>query len=268
MLHFCMDSGGVRTKNWPKIYDHNYILSIILSHFSLFLIGESQTELVAIAFTTSMYKCLEVLNQPATDFFERLKNQSLSSPQQSPILQSNEVVAAMILGVKAGTRFKRPKLTSSRDKMLLIFYDSVERYESLNDLMEEFNSIFSWPLFTRKSFTMTKVCCYVYLLLRHPLDSAFPGLVVFLYAAIAIFAKFGGILSLMASVRGESQRFLKEWKKVLLVLSPNEISEEERRLERCFRLQFKIGNFYTVKSQTLLTFSSVVLTYLIILLQL
>lgn len=196
-----------------------------------------------------MSSCLKILSQPATDFHRRHIESKLNPSY----------------GQHAGYIH-----ITEKAHLIEIFHDSVTRFEHLKSLIDDFNYIFCWPLSTRKAFTMAKVCCYVYLLLKRPKDSGFPTAFVFFYAPVAIFAKFGVILNSMGEVQRETKNFVKEWSKILLLVRPRkaDVIEEERMLNNCYPFGFKMGNFYTVNPQTLLTFCSVVLTYLIILLQL
>lgn len=155
-----------------------------------------------------------------------------------------------------------------KEEILEIFHDSVERFEQLRTGIEEFNAVFSWVLFVRQALTMVKICCFCYLLLKGPSDTGFPGAVIFVYAVVAIYVKFGSILNGMGATMFETKEFATQWRKVLMVIAPLGRTEEEKKLNRCSPFGFRMGVFYTVKPHTLLTFSSVVLTYLILLLQL
>lgn len=234
-----------------------------------FALCENQIEILYTAFAKSVSSCLKILYMPAQIWHPYNPKTAPSSPCLHHVSKINLKTTNHQHKDEA-----KPSVTSV--DVLNTFEDSVEKFERLNSLVILFNKIFAWPMVVFKTFTMVRLCCYVYVILKHPqAQTAFPATVatqfqlcvVFPYAVFATCFKFGLSLTALGEVYSHSVKFLHCWKKLLMLLN-QQPNWRERLLKSCSRFGFHCGNLYTIRPQTILTFYSVTLTYLIILLQL
>lgn len=165
-------------------------------------------------------------------------------------------------------------------------------YRRLDQLVQEFCSIFKWPLFIYKATILMLLCLRNHVLLRlfsgassilSGTNNNFAG-TKFLCFYIPEIIKICFLLTQMGNVQAESESFRNKWKNSLWD-SDNDDNEGEyywkvhqfsnRRAlirnkikELCHPFGFQCGSFYFLQPWTILTFFSVATTYLIVLLQL
>jgi hypothetical protein len=199
--------------------------------FGTFLISESQGEFFFAIFSSSVSNVLTVLTTPTEidNLFE--------------IVSPAEVLEAI--------------------------QDSIYRYERLSLLMKKFNRTFSWTVFIYKAFTLSRTCCYVYVLLKLRDKTDSTSLLAIPYGVLALSARIILNLTSFGRVQILSERFKTAWTKVVLGMDPYSVVRIcERKLQGCTNFGVFCGNFYMIYPRTILTFYSVTMTYLIIFLQL
>lgn len=232
---------------WAKVMSGGFSLLMV----TLFVLCEGQIEVFFISFAQSISNCLQILTYPAEQWIG------------CECLTCN--VADNLHDINSGSCAKTScakgwKVLEKLDKRL-------SYYHELSILVKSFNRIFCWPISLYKVLTMLRLCCYVYVLLKHA-DYSFYGLLIFPYAALSLIIKFGIILMTLGNVPFMSKQFLKYWIRVVVQLERIPFSALERKLARVSKFGFMCGNFYIIRPHTVLTFFSVTLTYVIILLQL
>jgi hypothetical protein len=214
---------------------------------SLFTLSEGQVEILFPAFARSVNHCLEVIMLS-------------EGPPDSRLCKNCED--------------DDQKHHFSCDCWKLQILDQLEKsldqYEKLEALISEFNKIFSWPIIMYKSSAIVKMCSYAYIILKHSDSSGMWGYLIFPYALVILSSKVGIILSSFGSVEHQTELYFKSWKRIICELDQHDylVQKLERRLQGCTKFGITCGNFYTVYPHTILTFYSVTLTYLIIMLQL
>jgi len=149
--------------------------------------------------------------------------------------------------------------TISRDPD--VFPSAMRMYRNLENLVEEFNSIFSHILFLIQIITVSMICGAVYACLQRRIGFHILNIVIYsLYLATAVGRQIR-ILGAMGKVYNQSQKFKKTWF--------CKISTEIQfvRLRNLSLIQFQIGGYYGVTPTTILTLLSVATTYIIVPLQ-
>jgi len=210
----------------------------------IFILSEGQVEILFPAFARSVNHCLEIL----------MDHQAEHRRSADKVMnQHNRPISIISQSIK-----------DNLGKVL-------EEYEQLEKLVQDFNAIFAWPIVTYKAVIMLRMCGYSYILLKHPSTSGYLGYLIFPYALIILVSKVGIFLSAAGYVIHNTSMFLRVWKKRVMTLNSNEDLEIlmlERRLKGLSPFGIACGNFYFIQRHTLLTFYSITLTYLIIMLQL
>jgi len=143
-----------------------------------------------------------------------------------------------------------------------IFESAIRMYNQLENLVEEFNSIFSQYLFYGKVVCVSVLCGTVYACLKpHDGTDVYNVIIFIMYATTALSRQIRS-LGEMGKVYNQSANFKQTW------LSTVSNETHIVRLQNLPRIQFQIGEYYGVTPTTILSLLSVTTTYIIVLLQL
>lgn len=174
-------------------------------------------------------------------------------------------------------KFDKTQLSST--EFLSGLDKSLKYFKKLGELTDQENAIFAWTVFSQFGGYLGISCIMAFMPLQY--WSVVPKLSLLMY--IFIFATLMVILCLvfpvMGSVYDESILYVKSWTKGLAYskedLFLSELSREDKkyfkllkfRLRACDPFGVKCGDFFIIRKSTMLTFFSVISTYLIIMLQ-
>ena len=144
-----------------------------------------------------------------------------------------------------------------------IFERNVAEYHRLRHTMDRFNEIHAWPLFFYKGITLVLVT----ILLYYPssLKSAEQGQAISMLAyscAIGILGRLFLLMYSMGQFYSATQRFAERWRR-FLAWNGLLFEKNVAILHSCGPFGFETGDFYAIKPSTILTFSSVLLSYVI-----
>jgi len=139
--------------------------------------------------------------------------------------------------------------------------NALRMYSELENLVEEFNSIFSRILFWVQVISVSALCGTFYACLKPHDGFHIFSITIFVMCAIAAFGRQIRVLGAMGKVCKQSARFKRSWLATFSAM-------QNFRLQNLSPIQFQIGGYYGVTSSTVLTLFSVATTYIIVLLQL
>lgn len=169
-----------------------------------------------------------------------------------------------------------PDKDKSGFELLLEMDDALGYNKRLGELMDGANKIYAW-LIALQMGGYSVLCCIVAFLPIHYWNSTSPlGLLGYVFLFIAVIFIFCRVFPEMGSVYDASKSFKIAWLRELaysrdalrLVVEHEKYFKLLRlRVKSCVEFGFKCGNFVFIKTSTMLSFFSVISTYLIILLQ-
>lgn len=187
-------------------------------------------------------------------------------------------------GMSNPTTFFRPTFdTTAKDmKNVIVFY------QKLASIIADFNELFSTLISHVLGGTLVVCCVFAYVPLRHWKSTPISGMLFYIFSFFSLFlilSQFYPVLG-MAYVRSiEFQRSWLTWlsserskqfgknnddgnRKCGCKCEENqEFHRLKLRLEACYPIGFKCGEYFIMRPSTMLTFFSVISTYLIIMLQ-
>jgi len=139
---------------------------------------------------------------------------------------------------------------------------AMRMYAEVENLVEEFNSIFSEVLFWMKVVAVCALCGSCYACLKPDYDFNIYSVAMYLLYAAASLGRQIRMLGAMGKVYHQSAKLKRAW----LDKASNPV--QIFRLQHLPLMQFQIGGYYGVTPNTILTLFSVTTTYVIVLLQL
>ena len=163
------------------------------------------------------------------------------------------------LAVLADNREAQNNGSNNRVKST-IFEFNMNRYEDLNNLMNQFNECFGYLYLLIKIFALFNIYFYVFCVLRY---KNYPGLFVYFYIAVIHAGRVLYLLPFLAAAYTESVQFKNSWSKSLKHLT----DLQKNQMASIQPLGVKVGNLYVIIPSTVLTFFSVMTTHIIVLLQ-
>jgi len=159
------------------------------------------------------------------------------------------------------------------DKLPFILH----RYGKLKQVLKNFNFMFSWILFVYKIIVLTQLCGACYTSVRQGLITSIPAkqfAIAFAFQTFCYFVKCCVVFSLMGKVRYESAKFVEKINRFYQAATLKEgnrpiIDNEDvvTMYQNCQEIGFRCGSFYMMTPATILSYFSVVTTYLFVILQ-
>lgn len=149
-------------------------------------------------------------------------------------------------------------------------------YKRLDHLVKESNKLFAWNLAIIMGGYSLMGCIVAFLPL-HYWDSNSPLMLGYIFLFVTMMYIFCRTIPGMGKVYEVSKSFRVSWLRGvsyskdslnLVVEQGNYFKLLKLRLQSCIPFGFKCGNFFYIKTSTILTFFSAIATYVIILLQL
>jgi len=145
-------------------------------------------------------------------------------------------------------------------------------YSKLDHLVTSFNAIFGNLLIGIKFSSLVSICLLLYVPIRHPVDM--PMALGHFTLMLAVLVKVGPLITSMGDVQTESINFKKSWIHALGnnhtrngdEIGMEDVSQEMAPFSYVPPIFFNGGPFYDIHSYTILTFFSIVTTYIIVVL--
>ena len=243
---------------------------IMWSFFFLF-------EFIAIGFSHSVSKCLEILSYHPHSHFP-----------VNPTSQSDPVTAKLAKQ-KIKTITKYPTSHDITSNQLTF---CLEMYDKLSLLVRSYNSLFAYLLFYLKAMILVMLCALIYVPLRFKIKQntsiSTLALLIFFGLAYSLTRRLVLLLNSMGNVYQKSLSFKASWVNHVFPFprlafpvaetdyavfeSAASILKRQNQLHKdllqlCPPIRFKCAAFYDISPNTLLTFFSIMTTYLIVLLQ-
>lgn len=155
----------------------------------------------------------------------------------------------------------------TQNGILEAFERNVDNYRELRRIVQRFNEANAWALFAYKGVTLMFCTLMLYYPSRKSRVNESQEDYFICYAcALGIMSRIFVLLYVMGQFYAASERFGHNWKRFL---AGQELLSERHSaiLHCCAPLGFESGDFYVVKPSTVLTFYSVLLSYVIFVFQ-
>ena len=182
-------------------------------------------------------------------------------------------------GRKLIVKKSSPKIFSSVNSNLYVkptnvesIDEAVQKYHKLETLTQNYNELFQNLVFFDQLFTSIVLCQTMYVTLNQMEISSTAGWLIFAFTSVYCGTTTGILLSACGSVLELSTKFTHSWLQYFSVLADSvqydELHRMKLKLKNCLPFGFSSGRYYTIGPGTVLTFFSIMSSYLIILFQL
>jgi hypothetical protein len=201
-------------------------------------------EFLTILMAQSVSQCLQLLNYQTINVYE---------------LHSKSVEVA-----EAGKHFNA-KLMNALINTNTEFERCLMNYNQLKDTVAQYSSLSAWILFAYKGFSLALTCLSVYSAVyfsgtNHYLKRS---ALIFIFLSCIQLIRLSAITILMGKVYAKSELFKESWTLAIHELAPL----NQRKLSLLSPFGFRCGIFYELQPSTVLTYFSILTTYVIVMLQ-
>ncbi|CAG7720822.1 unnamed protein product [Allacma fusca] len=234
--------------------------------FSFFL------EMISTQFFASITSLLHLISteDPNTPFDSDYWKQNPCIQDCRDKLNKNLPFLIQVQPVLAGKMLTRGSLQTKYEA-------SVKQYQRLQSLVTQFNDTFKHTLFWHHTLMIIMLCLLFYAPMKELLNESIFSNVGFSLNAIFLLYRLYRVEVEAGKIHSASCSYINYWKgSMSSMLSRFEVHDPKElmgalvlreKLNQCHKFGILVGNFYVVKSGTVLTLGSIVTTYLIVLLQ-